>query len=52
MASAKVDHAIPPPEIAPADIYGDAGPVSLKIATGGAGQSGLLQALAEAFITL
>jgi len=39
-------------EILPAAVYGNEGPVRLRIATGGAGQTGVLQALAEAFITL
>lgn len=36
--------------ITPASIYGDAGEVKLRIATGGAGQTGVLRELAEAFI--
>ncbi|KAI1630214.1 hypothetical protein EDD37DRAFT_87328 [Exophiala viscosa] len=37
--------------IAPTALYGASGPVGLRIATGGAGQSGLLQKLAEEFMT-
>ena len=44
----------PPPHIASATIYTSAtlgpGPTKLRIATGGAGESGLLRALALAFI--
>ena len=50
MASVKVNDAITPPEIAPAATCGSEGEVRLRIATGGAGQSGLLQELAEKFI--
>lgn len=39
-------------KIQPAAVYGDEGPIKLRIATGGAGQTGVLQALAEAFISL
>jgi len=39
-------------EIQPAGVYGTEGPVKLRIATGGAGQTGVLRALAEAFIAL
>lgn len=39
--------------VAPSAVYGvPPGPVDLRIATGGSGQSGLLKALAEAFIQL
>ena len=50
MASIKINRKLASPEIEPADVYGTGGPIRLKIATGGAGQSGLLRALAEAFI--
>ena len=50
MASVKFDPSSPRQDIVPADFYGDDGPLRLRIATGGAGQSGLLKALAEAFI--
>jgi hypothetical protein len=50
MASVKVNQNLPPPELEPSDVYGSAGPVLLRIATGGAGQSELLKALALAFI--
>jgi len=39
-------------ELEPATIYGVVGPIRLRIATGGAGQTGVLKALAEAFIAL
>lgn len=41
-----------PQEISPAALYGEDGLVKLRIATGGAGQTGVLKALAEAFIIL
>lgn len=50
MASVKINRDLPPPELEPSEIYGSSGPVALKISTGGAGQSGLLKALALAFI--
>ena len=50
MASVKVNRNLPPPELEPSDVYGNSGSVALRIATGGAGQSGLLKALALAFI--
>lgn len=50
MASVKVQHPVKPLEVDPAEIYGKSGVVKLRIATGGAGQSGLLRALAERFI--
>lgn len=66
MASTKVDLTSPEPYITPAEIYsgtsfniGDnsspnsptsAPPITLRIATGGAGQSGLIRALANKFI--
>lgn len=37
-------------ESAPDAIYGHEGEIQLRIATGGSGQSGLLEALALAFI--
>jgi hypothetical protein len=58
MASIKIDLAVPEPFIAPAEIYCGSHvdpslptpPVLLRIATGGAGQSGLVRALANAFV--
>lgn len=56
MASIKVKPSAPPPHVEPAEIYHATtrnllpSPVKLRIATGGAGQSGLIRALAEAFI--
>ena len=50
MASVQVNRDLAPPELQPTDVYGSTGPVALRIATGGAGQSGLLRALALAFI--
>jgi ABC-type tungstate transport system permease subunit len=50
MASVKVNKSLPPPDLEPTDVYGSSGPIALRIATGGAGQSGLLKALALAFI--
>lgn len=50
MASVKVNPSITPPYIEPKDVYGSTGKIRLRIATGGAGQSGLLRVLAEAFI--
>lgn len=42
----------PAADIEASDIYGKQGPIKLKIATGGAGQTGVLKALAEAFVEL
>lgn len=39
-------------EVVPKAIYGEDGPIKLSIATGGAGQTGVLKALADSFITL
>lgn len=39
-------------EITPTHIYGNEGEIRLRIATGGAGQTGVLRALAERFIDL
>ncbi|ERF70796.1 hypothetical protein EPUS_08354 [Endocarpon pusillum Z07020] len=50
MASVKVIPNAPPHLVEPTEIYGVEGPITLRIATGGAGQSGLLRTLAEAFI--
>lgn len=50
MASVTTDPEAPPQYIIPSEIYGDDGPVRLRIATGGPGQTGLLKALADAFI--
>lgn len=50
MASVKVNPTVLPLVIEPTEIYGVEGPVTLRIATGGAGQSGLIRSLAEAFI--
>lgn len=50
MASVKVNKSLARPELEPTDVYGFSGPIALRIATGGAGQSGLLKALALAFI--
>lgn len=50
MASVKVTPNPEPLIVEPTEIYGIEGPVTLRIATGGAGQSGLLRSLAEAFI--
>jgi hypothetical protein len=50
MASIRVQHPVKPLEADAAEVYGKSGPVKLRIATGGAGQSGLLRALAERFI--
>lgn len=59
MASVKIDLSAPVPYISPAEIYSlptpplhaiSTPPIRLRIATGGAGQSGLVRALAEAFI--
>ena len=50
MASVKLDTSASPQDIAPSTLYGREGPTRLRIATGGAGQTGLLKALAEAFI--
>ena len=40
------------PDLEPAAIYGQEGPIRLQIATGGAGQTGVLKALADEFISL
>lgn len=59
MASVKIDITSPEPYITPAEIYSGSDfnvnppftpPIALRIATGGAGQSGLLRSLANAFI--
>lgn len=50
MASVKVVPTALPLLIEPAEIYGEKGPITLRIATGGGGQSGLIRSLAEAFI--
>ena len=50
MASVQVNKDLSPPELKPTEVYGSSGPVAVRIATGGAGQSGLLKALALAFI--
>lgn len=50
MASVKVISNAPPLLVEPTEIYGAEGPITLRIATGGAGQSGLIRTLAEAFI--
>ena len=50
MASVKAQHPVKPVDVNPAEVYGTSGPIELRIATGGAGQSGLLRALAERFI--
>lgn len=61
MASIKASPSARPPDVEPAEIYRSTyahlnprtpglEPLALRIATGGAGQSGLIRALAEAFI--
>jgi hypothetical protein len=50
MSSVSFDPGSPRQEIHPAETYGSESPVILHIATGGAGQTGLLKALADAFI--
>ena len=50
MASIQFNTDSPRPEAEPSAVYGEDGPTRLHIATGGAGQTGLLQVLAEAFI--
>jgi hypothetical protein len=50
MASIKVVPNAPPVAVRPAEVYGSEGPILLRIATGGAGQCGLIRALSEAFI--
>ena len=50
MASVKVVPNALPLFVEPTEIYGIEGPILLRIATGGAGQSGLLRSLAEGFI--
>ncbi len=50
MASVKVHNPQRPLEVDPAEVYGTSGDIKLRIATGGAGQSGLLRGLAEKFI--
>lgn len=50
MASIVSDLAASTGVITPASVYGHTGEVKLRIATGGAGQTGVLQELAERFI--
>jgi hypothetical protein len=50
MASVKFNPSAPPVIVEPTEVYGVEGPINLRIATGGAGQSGLIRSLAEAFI--
>jgi hypothetical protein len=50
MASVKINPTAPRLHIEPTEIYGTEGPITLRIATGGAGQSGLIRCLAEAFM--
>jgi hypothetical protein len=54
MASIKIDPAASPVYVKPTEIYSAnndvTNPIRLRIATGGAGQSGLIHALADAFI--
>jgi hypothetical protein len=50
MASVKFNPTATPLFIEPTEVYGAEGPILLRIATGGAGQSGLIRSLAEAFI--
>jgi len=50
MASVKVNPTASPLVVEPTEVYGVEGPILLRIATGGAGQSGLIRSLAEAFI--
>jgi hypothetical protein len=50
MASVKVTVNTPSIYVESTEIYGTEGPIRLRIATGGAGQSGLIRSLAEAFI--
>jgi hypothetical protein len=50
MASVKVIATALPLLVEPTEIYGGEGPITLRIATGGAGQSGLIRSLSEAFI--
>jgi hypothetical protein len=50
MASVKVNPTAPLLVVEPTEVYGAEGPILLSIATGGAGQSGLIRSLAEAFI--
>jgi hypothetical protein len=50
MASIKVVPNPLPLLVEPTEVYGNEGPITLRIATGGAGQSGLIRSLAEAFI--
>ena len=50
MASVKVNPNAPQHLVEPTETYGAEGPITLRIATGGAGQSGLIRTLAEAFI--
>ena len=49
MASIPFDPDSPRQDITPSAIYGQGGPIKLHIATGGAGGTGLLKALADAF---
>ena len=50
MASLSFNPNSPRQEIEPSAVYGQEGPVRVHIATGGAGGTGLLEALADAFI--
>ena len=50
MASVKVVLNALPLFVEPTEIYGTEGPITLRIATGGGGQSGLIRLLAETFI--
>ena len=50
MASIAFSTDSPRQDIEPAAIYGQEGPITFHIATGGAGGTGLLEALADAFI--
>lgn len=54
MASVKVNPKQPPPAIEPTEVYHanypSASPIKLRIAAGGAGQSGLIRAISDAFI--
>lgn len=50
MASIHTQSDAPRQEIQPAAVYGEAGPIRLRISTGGAGQTGLLRLIAETFI--
>ncbi len=50
MASVKFVPYAPSLIVEPTEIYGAEGPIALRIASGGAGQSGLIRSLAQAFI--